>query len=91
MKKDEIPYDGFGNVIEMLHHADAAFRDRILRGIAQRDPGLARRLLEATRASLSREDSDSDNFTVPGEGSRLDSHDILERTQRSVRTRTYGR
>jgi hypothetical protein len=90
MKKDDIPYDGFGNVIEMLHHADAAFRERILRGIAQRDPALARRLMEATRASLSRDDRESDNFTVPGE-SYLDSHDILERTQRSVRSRTYGR
>jgi hypothetical protein len=85
-------------VIEMLHHADAKFRDHILRGIAKRDPKLAHRLLEATRASLARADREYDNFTRPGdtgyaqaEDNYIESQEVLERTQRSVRTRTYGR
>lgn len=96
MNNDDIPYNGFKNVIEMLHHADSNFRDRIIRNIAKKDPNLAKRLVEATRQSLSRNDRNTDKFTVPGGNyddlsSLLESQDVLEKTQRSVRTRTYGR
>lgn len=75
MKKENgIPYDGFGNVLEMLRVSDQAFREKILRGIAQRDRGLAERLLTALRNGT--------NFE--------DSMDRLERSQRAHHTKNYG-
>ena len=50
--KEGIPFDGFGQVIEMLHEAEPAFREKIIRGIAEKDPKLAQKLLQATKNSL---------------------------------------
>ncbi|MCO5141466.1 MAG: hypothetical protein M9962_00070 [Oligoflexia bacterium] len=44
MKKEGIPFDGFGSVVEMLRKSDATFREKILRNIRRLDPQLARRL-----------------------------------------------
>lgn len=50
--KKGIPFDGFGNVIDMLRQSDSAFREKIIRGIAGRDPELAERLLAATNRAI---------------------------------------
>jgi len=42
-----ISVDGFGQVLSMLQFADDAFRNSILRRIAQRDRNLAMRLHQA--------------------------------------------
>jgi hypothetical protein len=39
-----IPIDGFAQVVAMLEVADPAFRESLLRRIAQRDPRLAEQL-----------------------------------------------
>ncbi|RZA09447.1 MAG: hypothetical protein EOP11_01695 [Proteobacteria bacterium] len=84
MKKDKgIPFDGFGSVLEMLHGADANFREKILNNLRRRDPDLVRRLesgLRHTAASYeSRDSSRQDN-----------SRALLERSQRNAFTRNYG-
>ncbi|NUM89520.1 MAG: hypothetical protein HUU37_09975 [Bdellovibrionales bacterium] len=76
-KENGIPYDGFGNVIEMLRLADAPFRDKILRGIAARDPALAKRLVNALKLEMQRQTED-------------DSRATLERSQRAHATKNYG-
>ena len=77
MAEERIPFDGFGNVIEMLKHADNGFREKILRRIASKDPQLARRLLQATNRAIAEEH---------GGG----SESALERAQRAQNARTYG-
>lgn len=52
MDKNNIPYDGFGNVVEMLVHADDEFRAKILRNIAKKDRALAERILAATNRAI---------------------------------------
>ena len=44
--KEETPIkvDGFGQVIQLLQVADAAFRDSLLKRLTARDPELARQL-----------------------------------------------
>ena len=42
--EDAIPVDGYQQVLEMLRIADPAFRDSLLRRIAQRDRNLAQEL-----------------------------------------------
>lgn len=79
-KENGIPFDGFGNVIEMLRVADASFRDRILRGIAARDPALAKRLVNALKQEMQR----------PAAASSADSRVVLERSQRAHATKNYG-
>lgn len=82
-KNNNIPYDGFGNVIEMLKVSDPVFREKILRNIAQRDRGLAERLLLALRQQNSRPAAPaSDNYS--------ESLDRLERSQRAHHTKNYG-
>ena len=76
-KETKIAFDGFGNVIEMLRHADKAFREKILRGIAARDPDLAERLLHATNQAI-----DNQQYS--------DSRAALKRSQRSQNVRSYG-
>ncbi len=78
-KENGIPFDGFGNVIEMLRVADASFRDRILRGIAARDPALAKRLVNALKLEMQR--------SAPASA---DSRVVLERSQRAHATKNYG-
>lgn len=51
-KREGIPYDGFGSVVEMLRRADATFRDRILTNLRRRDPELVRRLEAHLRISF---------------------------------------
>ena len=55
-RREGIPYDGFGNVLEMLKRSDASFREKILRNLRQMDPELARRL-EIGLRTTAREDS----------------------------------
>ena len=43
-KEENIRIDGFGQVIAMLQVADAAFRESLLRRLAQKDPELALKL-----------------------------------------------
>jgi hypothetical protein len=43
-KREGIPYDGFGSVVEMLARADVGFREKILTNLRRRDPELVRRL-----------------------------------------------
>jgi len=74
MRKEGIPFDGFGSVVEMLRKADGPFREKILSGIRRRDPHLARRL-EANLGPSSWEE---------------ESREALERGQRAAYTRTYG-
>ncbi len=52
MSRNDIPYDGFSNVVEMLVHADNEFRTRILKNIARKDRALAERILEATNRTI---------------------------------------
>lgn len=40
-KEELIPVDGRGQIIDMLRVSDHAFREKILRQIAERDPKLA--------------------------------------------------
>jgi hypothetical protein len=75
-----IPFDGFKQVVEMLQHADAAFREKILRNIAAKDPQLAARLLAATRGP--RANGQSDRLAT--------SSAQLERSQRALNTKNYG-
>jgi hypothetical protein len=72
--KDSIPYDGFSATIEMLRVSDQAFREKILRGIAQRDRALAERLLLALR----------------NESSFDESLERLGKSQRAHQTKNYG-
>lgn len=73
-KRNGIPFNGFQSVIDMLRHADAAFRERLLGNVRRRDPHLARRLESELREILARDD---------GRGA-------LERGQRMAQTRSYG-
>ena len=77
-KENKIPFDGFGNVIEMLRTSDPAFREKILRNIAAKDPGLAERLLHATNHAL-----EEDHYR--------ESRRELARSQRQSNVRTYGK
>lgn len=76
MKKQGIPYDGFGHTLEMLRRADAAFREKILGNLRRMDPSLAQRLEAGLRGSARRDE---------------DSRVQLERSQHSAATRNYGR
>lgn len=76
MKKEGIPFDGFGSVIEMLRQADGPFREKILQNVRRRDPELARRLELNLRSLLARDE--------------MDSREVLQRSQRSAHTRNYG-
>lgn len=40
-----VQVNGFEQILEMLRIADPSFRDQILRNVAKRDPGLARKLI----------------------------------------------
>jgi hypothetical protein len=73
-KREGIPFNGFQSVIEMLRHADAAFRERLLGNVRRRDPVLARRLEQELREGFARDESLS----------------ALERGQRLANTRNYG-
>lgn len=77
-KREGIPFNGFQSVLEMLRHADTAFRDKLLTNVRRRDPQLARRLEAELREMLARDARDGD-----GRGA-------LERGQRMAQTRTYG-
>jgi hypothetical protein len=44
-KEEQIRVDGFGQVLALLRVADPAFRESLLRRLAQRDPELARNLI----------------------------------------------
>ena len=81
MKKEGIPFDGFGSVVEMLQRSDAAFREKILTNLSRRDPHLARRL--AAYFQQGRRET-----AAP---SREDSRTVLERSTRSAQTRQYGK
>lgn len=74
-RNDGIPFNGFDSVLEMLRHADANFRKKILGNLRQRDPHLARRLEEELGAWMQVTE---------------DSRDTLERSQRTAQTRNYG-
>ena len=73
-KREGIPFNGFQSVIDMLRHADVAFREKLLGNVRRRDPQLARRLESELREILARDD---------GRGA-------LERGQRLAQTRSYG-
>ena len=73
-RREGIPFNGFQSVLEMLHHADSAFRERLLGNLRRRDPHLARRLEMELRARFA------------AEGGR----DALERGQRIAHVRGYG-
>jgi hypothetical protein len=75
MKKEGIPFDGFGSVLEMLRRSDSAFREKIMGNLRRRDPHLAQRLERGLRISAAQED---------------DSRAALERSQRAAFTRNYG-
>lgn len=78
MSKDKgIPFNGFHSVIEMLRHADSAFRERLLSNIRRRDPVLAHRLSAEVGAWLARDAAN-------------DSREVLNRSQRAAHTRNYG-
>jgi hypothetical protein len=80
MKREGIPFDGFGSVLEMLHRADTNFREKILNNLRRRDPELARRLesgLRHTAAAFHESNLDNTRAT-------------LERSQRAAFTRSYG-
>jgi hypothetical protein len=79
--KDGVPFDGFGQVIEMLQKADPAFREKIIRNIAARDPALAQRLLNAS-ARANR---------APIEDQYERSQELLAQRQRTLNVRSYGR
>jgi hypothetical protein len=73
-KREGIPFNGFQSVLEMLQHADVAFREKLLNNVRRRDPHLARRLESELRAILSADDN----------------RGALERGQRLAQTRNYG-
>jgi hypothetical protein len=73
-KREGIPFNGFQSVIDMLRHADVAFREKLLGNVRRRDPQLARRLESELREVLARDDGRS----------------ALERGQRLAQTRSYG-
>ena len=75
-KREGIPFNGFQSVIEMLRHADSAFRDKLLGNVRRRDPQLARRLESELREVIARDNQDS--------------RGALERGQRMAQTRNYG-
>jgi len=79
-KHDGIPFDGFGTVIEMLHNADAAFCEKIIRNIALKDRHLAERLQNALRAADQKVMDDS-NYE--------ESLRALQRGQRAAVAKTY--
>jgi hypothetical protein len=76
-KREGIPFNGFQSVLEMLQHADVAFREKLLGNVRRRDPHLARRLESELREILARD-------------SREDSRGALERGTRMAQTRNYG-
>jgi hypothetical protein len=76
-KQDGIPFNGFHSVVEMLRHADANFRHRLLENVRRRDPSLARRLEAELGDWLARDASQ-------------DSRATLDRSQRAAHTRNYG-
>lgn len=80
-KREGIPFNGFQSVIEMLRHADAAFRERLLNNVRRKDPVLARRLEAEVSAWIQRDarDQQQDN-----------SRSQLERSTRNAQTRNYG-
>ncbi len=80
MVNNNIPYDGFANVVEMLKVSDPAFREKILRNIAQRDRNLAERILNALRSDNRRQENTGYD----------DSVERLERSQRAHHTKNYG-
>ncbi len=85
MKREGIPFDGFGSVLEMLHRADPNFREKILNNLRRRDPELARRLeggLRHTAAAYQESVARSSHID--------DSRATLERSQRAAFTRSYG-
>ncbi|MGZ3740017.1 MAG: hypothetical protein ACXVB9_11635 [Bdellovibrionota bacterium] len=73
-KREGIPFNGFQSVIEMLRHADVAFRDKLLTNVRRRAPQLARRLESELREWIARDDN----------------RGALERGQRLAQTRNYG-
>ncbi len=75
-KREGIPFNGFQSVLEMLQHADAAFREKLLNNVRKRDPHLARRLESELREVIARD--------------RDDNRGALERGQRMAQTRNYG-
>lgn len=78
MSKDKgIPFNGFQSVIEMLRHADSAFRENLLNNVRRRDPVLARRLEAAVGAWIARDAAN-------------DTRAMLDRSQRAAQTRNYG-
>ena len=80
MKREGIPFDGFGSVLEMLHRADANFRDKIINNLRRRDPELARRLENGLRHTAAAFHANHVE----------DSRATLERSQRAAFTRSYG-
>jgi len=79
-KKDGIPFNGFQSVIEMLRHADVAFREKLLQNVRRRDPVLAHRLEAELGAWIARD----------ARHEREDSLLTLNRSQRAAHTRNYG-
>jgi hypothetical protein len=79
-KRDGIPYDGYGNVLEMLKRSDAQFREKILSNLRKKDPVLARRLEQSLQPTRRQEE----------EMSFDDSQAALERGKRAAFTRNYG-
>lgn len=73
-KREGIPFNGFQSVLEMLRHADTAFREKLLTNVRRRDPHLAHRLESELREILARDDN----------------RGALERGQRMAQTRNYG-
>ncbi len=74
-KNDGIPFNGFHSVLEMLRHADANFRDRLLGNVRRKDPQLARRLETELSEWIARDQ---------------DSRGALARGTRAAQTRNYG-
>ena len=74
--KNGIPYDGFGQVLEMLRQADAGFREKTIRNLKRLDPALARRLEIALQGR--------------GGAARSDNREVLQRSQRAVISKNYG-
>jgi hypothetical protein len=78
MKRDGIPFDGFGSVLEMLQKSDAAFREKILTNLRRRDPMLAQRLEAGLRSAFARQ------------AEQEDRHAAVERGKRAAAARLYG-
>lgn len=81
-KRDGIPFDGFGSVLEMLHRADGNFREKILNNLRRRDPELARRLENGLRHTA--------NAFAANQDHENNGRAALERSQRAAFTRNYG-